>query len=795
MARIALYKEPEQLRSGNQYLQPAQFRLADSGVAQGLSKIAGVASNLSVKLMKQKQDLDDATTEIDLDKYLSEDALERQKWFQENSGNDQIEKDGTNRWEQRARDDAARAIDYWANVPMSAETRLRVNARLANYSDKAITTAWGSSLQQRGQNFTSTLGSLREQAQQTGDFTQYNAALDTIQRTNVFSPEQQQGFKMDRDNLMTNVEIQKLNVDTKDLVDTGLALNDPQYFNEAQQKWKEAGAKGWVKSEEVKFQINQIEYKAKLGQRVKDLEKNIEMQPDKVIEAANTPMGTSASLGQIRSKYGQDLQDPMISQQLFELTEAEVGGQSREAQIAFMETIVNRAAVTGKSIKQIMDEADSSGKHYYEPYNSGAIGVARASLKNNPTKRVQYSDIAMQVLAGSNLTKGATDNASADVAASVKQGGYDSVVDSVVDVGGETFYAKRGRTRLTAKEGEQVLPNGIDLTWASPSVRDAAVFKAQQNIAANGSRQFGRLKDVIDTSIEKPDFNFDEELKKEDYRILRSDPVLVDAIGAYHKNQKDKTNINDTSNYERLYAAINAYDPEKDASRLKSAQLGAAISANFTGDFEQRLKSHLNDITDNAAARATTSITSDAISQLNKLAYKDYALGKYTTTKTVPVENAVTEKKYGFFGWDWLAADVKGPANLPVVKVQETKIKNPVTGKIETQKQTVDVEEEDANLRLQVAEKQAAIRNQLEVEVRSKIPVPGLGVIDTRDKAVKRMIQIAREYQVPMQESKAGIMPTAPAAGTSGAAPIVDPQMKKKNVMSTLEALKQRQNQ
>lgn len=792
MARIALYNESQQLRSGNQYLQPAQFRIADSGVAQGLSKFAGLASNISTNLINKKNDLDDAETLIKFDKEVAEQSLERQKWFQANSGDNAIEKDGVNKWEQRARQDVEALATRWADVPMSAETRVRLNARLANYGEKAISTAWGSSLQQKGQNFTSLLGSVRENAKLTGDFAQYDAALATAHEKNIYSPEQITALKADRDSLFNSVEVQKLNIETKDLVDAGTALNDELLFKEAQQKWEQAGKKGLVKPEEVKFQINQIEYKAKLGQRISNLEKDIEMQPDKVIEAANAPLGTSASLGQIRAKYGAEIQDPIVSQQLFELTEAEVGGQSRDAQIAFMETIVNRAAVTGKTIKQIMDEADASGKHYYEPYNSGAIGVAKASLNNNPAKRVQYSDIATQVLAGSNLTKGATDNASADVAASVKEGGYESVVDSIVDIGGETFYAKRGRVRLTAKEGEQVLPNGIDITWASPAIRDAAVFKAQQRIATVGSQQFGRLKDVIDTSILKPDFNFDEELKKEDYRILRADPVLVDAIGAYHKNQKDKTNLNDTSNYERLYAAINAYDPEKDASRLKSAQLGAAISANFTGSYEQQLKDHLRNITDNASTRATTSITSEAISQLNKLAYKDQALGKYKTTKTVPVENAVIEKRYGPFGIDFLAADVKGPADLPVVKVQETKIKNPVTGKIETQKQTVDVEEEDANLRLQIAEKQAAIRSQLENEVKNKIPAPGIGVIDTRDKAVKRMQQIARMYQVPMEESKTGMMPSTSAAG---APPIVDPQMKKKNVMSTLEALKQRQNQ
>jgi phage gpG-like protein len=130
-----------------------------------------------------------------------------------------------------------------------------------------------------------------------------------------------------------------------------------------------------------------------------------------------------------------ELSNPDVQKRLFNLMEAEVGSQGPDAQLAWMETVRNRATVKGVSINTII-----SNEKYYEPYQTGAINTAAARLTDS--KITSYNDIVNKALAGSNITNGATHNASAGVAASVKKGGYDSVPGSVVDIGGETYYSK-----------------------------------------------------------------------------------------------------------------------------------------------------------------------------------------------------------------------------------------------------------------------------------------------------------------------------------------------------------------
>ena len=133
--------------------------------------------------------------------------------------------------------------------------------------------------------------------------------------------------------------------------------------------------------------------------------------------------------------FANELQDPAVRQKLYTLIEAEVGSQGSQAQLAFLETVRNRAAVQGTTLNNII-----SNRAYYEPYQTGAINSAAARLTGS--KINAYGGLVSQVLGGSNITNGATHNASAGVAASVKNGGYNSVVNSVRDIGGETFYSK-----------------------------------------------------------------------------------------------------------------------------------------------------------------------------------------------------------------------------------------------------------------------------------------------------------------------------------------------------------------
>jgi hypothetical protein len=133
--------------------------------------------------------------------------------------------------------------------------------------------------------------------------------------------------------------------------------------------------------------------------------------------------------------FTSELSNPDVQRKLFNLMEAEVGGQGTQAQLAWMETVRNRATVRGVSIDTIISDTK-----YYEPYKTGAINRAAARLTNE--KVTSYKDTVNKALAGSNITNGATHNASTTVAASVKRGGFNSVQSSIIDIGGETFYSK-----------------------------------------------------------------------------------------------------------------------------------------------------------------------------------------------------------------------------------------------------------------------------------------------------------------------------------------------------------------
>lgn len=145
---------------------------------------------------------------------------------------------------------------------------------------------------------------------------------------------------------------------------------------------------------------------------------------------------TSRSKGKIdRRAFDSELRNPAVKERFYTLMEAEVGSQGPAAQQAWAETVFNRAAADGTSLEKIL-----SNTRYYQPYQDGAY--SRASRRMNSDKRKVYGDIIKQVAAGSNMTKGATHNASANVAASVRRGGYDADTSTIQMIGGETFYGK-----------------------------------------------------------------------------------------------------------------------------------------------------------------------------------------------------------------------------------------------------------------------------------------------------------------------------------------------------------------
>ena len=145
-----------------------------------------------------------------------------------------------------------------------------------------------------------------------------------------------------------------------------------------------------------------------------------------------------------RASFAQELQDPAVQERFYTLMKAEVGGQGPDAQLAFTETVFNRALAQGTSITNII-----SNQRYYEPYQNGAFQRAANNLTSSD--RQNFAGLISKAQNGSNITNGATHNASGSVAASVRRGGYDAVTGSIRTIGGETYYSKTFEQKKLSK--------------------------------------------------------------------------------------------------------------------------------------------------------------------------------------------------------------------------------------------------------------------------------------------------------------------------------------------------------
>ncbi|MET3355939.1 UNVERIFIED_ORG: hypothetical protein ABID33_003866 [Xanthobacter viscosus] len=110
-------------------------------------------------------------------------------------------------------------------------------------------------------------------------------------------------------------------------------------------------------------------------------------------------------LAQARAVFSRELQDPAVSSRLAAVTQAEVGGQGPQAQQAFIETIMNRAASRGQTLAQTLTGG------YFPP-----VTHQRAErYASDPSVNGRYSGMIGDALGGSNVGQFATGNASGTV--------------------------------------------------------------------------------------------------------------------------------------------------------------------------------------------------------------------------------------------------------------------------------------------------------------------------------------------------------------------------------------------
>ena len=139
-------------------------------------------------------------------------------------------------------------------------------------------------------------------------------------------------------------------------------------------------------------------------------------------ERPSMPTQTPSGLGQlaaVRQNQMTELQNPHVRDWLMAYTKAEVGGQGKEAQTAFMESVLNRAAARGTSI-----QTQLAGRYY------PAVTHMRASEPLTRADRANYAPI-LAALPTSNISNFSTGNASGKVG--FNKGGPES------SFGGERF--------------------------------------------------------------------------------------------------------------------------------------------------------------------------------------------------------------------------------------------------------------------------------------------------------------------------------------------------------------------
>lgn len=120
-------------------------------------------------------------------------------------------------------------------------------------------------------------------------------------------------------------------------------------------------------------------------------------------DTATRAPGSTRGLAQDRQRFAQELQNPAVRERFMQLTQAEVGGQSRDAALCFMESTMNRASARNKSLMATMNDPR------YFP--------ARSMRSHNvpANDRASYNDLIHTALAGSNNARYATGNESGSV--------------------------------------------------------------------------------------------------------------------------------------------------------------------------------------------------------------------------------------------------------------------------------------------------------------------------------------------------------------------------------------------
>jgi hypothetical protein len=387
--------------------------------------------------------------------------------------------------------------------------------------------------------------------------------------------------------------------------------------------------------------------------------------------------------------------DPKNLKQILALMNSEVGSMGKEAQIAFAETVLNRSIAEGRSISSIIND-----DKYYQPLKAGGtINTSRQTIDSNLAKRAELLRSLETALNGSNLTGGATDNASAEVAASVQSGGYDSVPSSIVNIGGETFYTK------TYYEKGRKTDGSFNTTRLNPIDQEKLRRKAETNLLKYAQNEFESFKTLVDLGQVAPNIEGPIDLETIGAELIADKYPNLNSATGFKRTALDYLTKR-ASNYEAIQMEVLGYDPAKDGSGLGYATLQTKIDTLFSGPFKDRLSQNLKDNNESSLSREQSKKLTPVFSLLNKLAFTDQAFGKYKKSKEYAFEEPeeVLSKGVDWLpDWKMFGAEFKPVESAPIMTTPDIEVKMPDGSIKKIKGAPVPVEEVDPEKRTEIS--------------------------------------------------------------------------------------------
>jgi len=630
MATISLYNRPELLRSGNQTLRPAQFQLADSGLASGLGQIAKISANIASDLNQKAQKAEDSTTLINLDRDLMETNLGLSKWQMENSNNGQIMKDGTSLWETKTRETYDNLMNRYSGVNMTPETRQRVNTIINHHATNAITSSWSGGIKQIGNNFDTDFSTSLNDVEKTGDGTILRQSVLTAREGNVLNDAQANAREAAISSAENRFKLNSINTQAKTLVET--AAFDPNNYDKAKDLYKTAFESNLITEDEYKSQVSNIDYKFQYNDKLNQFNVDLDRDPVSVNNKLTKPLkaGETAILTIPVDKVPEPLK-PHISS--FEKYGKQYGvDPNLLLSISLFET-GNGTSSAFRNKNNAMGISDSSGPTVQSSVEASVEKMARLIGQSPTYKNAKTIEDLANIYSppgASNDPNQTNSQWPSSVRAKYKQ---------ITGVELPKEYNFR-----SSSVGEY--------SWMSPVDYEKAKIASSTAVTKKASDSFNTLKNSIDLNQVLPDafavgtnaVPLSKALENPNYSALNlSDnediKLMKKALIAYGDNKAGKMMTNDSMLYEDMIGRISSYDPSKDPSGSRYAALGTMISSGFTDSYSTELKSRLDKQKETGIDYQFNKVGSDAINSLNKRAFEEQVFGEFRKINLVEVQD------------------------------------------------------------------------------------------------------------------------------------------------------------